>query len=327
MSARALQRLFVLTIAAAILAAWAIPVFSAADKPQPPERAKDLTVGRMAELTKKLNLTEEQQAKIKPILENELQQTKSLREDKATPPQQRREKMQTIRTSTNDEINKVLTPEQQKKFAEMNPPSRLEHRSRADNRINELGEKLDLTADQKAKLQPILDTEAKEIQAARDDKALSPEQRMTKIAEIRKTTQESINGILTPEQQKKFAEMKTEMREERHEQMRERMKDRMGELSEKLNLTDEQKAKIKPIVDKEAADIKAVGEDKALTMEQKQAKITEIHTAGHEEINKILTPEQQKKFAEMKSQAEEKRNLWQHKPAAKPEAKPAETNK
>ena len=82
-------------------------------------------------------------------------------------------------------------------------------------------------------------------------------------------------------------------------QMRERIKERMENLSKELNLTKEQQEKIRPIIEKEMKDIRTVRQDTSLTPEQKMEKVKAIHQATQAELNKILTPEQQKKYAEM----------------------------
>jgi Spy/CpxP family protein refolding chaperone len=48
-------------------------------------------------------------------------------------------------------------------------------------------------------------------------------------------------------------------------------------LSEKLNLTDDQKAKIKPILQDQMQQMKAVRQDSSLSEEQRQAKMKSIH--------------------------------------------------
>ena len=73
-------------------------------------------------------------------------------------------------------------------------------------------------------------------------------------------------------------------------------------LSKELNLTDEQKEKVKPILDEQAKQMHAAQEDTSLTQEQKRDKMKQIHQTTHSQINEILTPEQQKKFAELKEQ-------------------------
>lgn len=70
-------------------------------------------------------------------------------------------------------------------------------------------------------------------------------------------------------------------------------------LSEKLNLTDDQKAKLKPILQDQMRQMKAVHEDSSLSEEQKQAKAKSIHESFHDQINAVLTPEQQAKFKQM----------------------------
>ena len=73
-------------------------------------------------------------------------------------------------------------------------------------------------------------------------------------------------------------------------------------LSKELNLTDGQKAKVKPILEEQMTQMKAVREDTTLSQDQKREKMKQIHETTHSQINEILTPEQQKKFAELKEQ-------------------------
>ena len=75
-------------------------------------------------------------------------------------------------------------------------------------------------------------------------------------------------------------------------------------LSEKLNLTDDQKSKLKPILQDQEQQLKAVSEDTSLTQEQKTAKKKALHESFHEQIDAVLTPEQQAKLKEMKHEHE-----------------------
>ena len=77
-------------------------------------------------------------------------------------------------------------------------------------------------------------------------------------------------------------------------------------LSEKLNLTEDQKAKLRPILQDQAEQFKAVHDDSSLSQEQKSAKMKALHESFHEQINGVLTPEQQVKFKQMKQEAMEK---------------------
>ncbi|MFT3869072.1 MAG: hypothetical protein QM715_11490 [Nibricoccus sp.] len=76
--------------------------------------------------------------------------------------------------------------------------------------------------------------------------------------------------------------------------------DRFKMLVEKLGLTEDQQAKIKPILAEEMQAIKTVRDDASLEREAKWTKIREIIQAHNEKIKPILTPEQLKKLEEMK---------------------------
>ncbi len=89
------------------------------------------------------------------------------------------------------------------------------------------------------------------------------------------------------------------------------MRDRLQAAVESLNLTDEQKPKVKDIF----ADVKtkrqAIFTDSSLSEDQKKAKMKELHEGTMSKLNEVLTPDQQ---AELKSKME----------AAKAAKKPAD---
>jgi Spy/CpxP family protein refolding chaperone len=81
---------------------------------------------------------------------------------------------------------------------------------------------------------------------------------------------------------------------------------------ESLNLTDEQKAKVKDIFADAKTKGQAVSSDTTLSDEQKKAKKKELHSSIMSKLNEVLTPEQQ---TELKSKMEAAK-------AAKPPEKP-----
>ena len=81
---------------------------------------------------------------------------------------------------------------------------------------------------------------------------------------------------------------------------------------ESLNLTDEQKAKVKDIFADAKTRGQAVSSDTTLSDEQKKAKMKELHSNIIAKLNEVLTPEQQ---TELKSKMEAAK-------AAKPPEKP-----
>jgi periplasmic protein CpxP/Spy len=74
---------------------------------------------RTAELTKKLKLTSDQQAKVKDALESEHSQMESLHQDSSLSREDRHSKMMEIHKSTDTQIRGMLEADQQKKWDEM----------------------------------------------------------------------------------------------------------------------------------------------------------------------------------------------------------------
>jgi Spy/CpxP family protein refolding chaperone len=82
-----------------------------------------------------------------------------------------------------------------------------------------------------------------------------------------------------------------------------------------LNLTDDQKAQIKQLHEGTRAKVEAVNSDSSLSAEQKQAKIHDIRRDMHEQVKKVLTPDQRKQFEE--NMREHRESKQQQPPASK----------
>jgi len=74
---------------------------------------------RLQMMTQQLNLTSDQQAQIKPILESEQQQSQAVRQDSSLSEQDRMAKMKQIRETTASQIKPILTADQQAKWEQM----------------------------------------------------------------------------------------------------------------------------------------------------------------------------------------------------------------
>src|SRR5260370_22456279 len=83
--------------------------------------------------------------------------------------------------------------------------------SQARSQMQRMMDQLDLSADQKAKVDPILDDEAKQLRALRGD--TSPDAVKQK-AEIRKATDAKIKPLLTGEQWAKLEQLREERRKQ-----------------------------------------------------------------------------------------------------------------
>ena len=70
-------------------------------------------------LTKKLNLTADQQNQILPILQDRQQQMEKVRNDTSLSAQDRREKFRAIREDSDNKVRAVLTDDQKKTYDQM----------------------------------------------------------------------------------------------------------------------------------------------------------------------------------------------------------------
>ncbi len=74
---------------------------------------------RLENLTKQLNLTDEQKEKIRPLLRHEMERMREIRSNPGLTQSEARQRMETVRKNTREHIAEVLTPEQKKQWQEM----------------------------------------------------------------------------------------------------------------------------------------------------------------------------------------------------------------
>ena len=113
---------FLLVAGVAIMILLGIRMLAAAPLPQyggQRMRGPMTPADQLARMTKQLNLTDEQQAKIKPILEEQHKKMMDLRQDNSMPREDRFAKFREIRQESLKKINPILNPEQQKKWEKM----------------------------------------------------------------------------------------------------------------------------------------------------------------------------------------------------------------
>src|SRR5262245_12260375 len=84
--------------------------------------------------------------------------------------------------------------------------------------------------------------------------------------------------------------------------------DRLEHLSQALSLTDDQKAKIRPMLEDESSKMQALWQDTSTPREDKRAKMQQIHEDTTEKMNTVLNEDQQKKLAEMQAQMKQHMN-------------------
>ncbi len=83
----------------------------------------------------------------------------------------------------------------------------------------------------------------------------------------------------------------------RHSHMRsDRVEQKLKRLSKNLNLTDDQREKIRPILQDEEKHLTSLDSDTVLTEQQKHRKMREIRMSSRSQIEGILTAEQKEKL-------------------------------
>jgi protein CpxP len=100
------------------------------DTGEKPQHLHMMNPQRMLQrLSEQVNLTNDQKAKILPLLQAQADQLKALHDDTSLSDDEKHEKMRTIMQSTRKQIGDLLTPEQKEKLKEMraahdkdNPP-------------------------------------------------------------------------------------------------------------------------------------------------------------------------------------------------------------
>ncbi len=93
-----------------------------------------------------------------------------------------------------------------------------------DEVVEKLGVKLNLSGDQKAQIKPIIADRQQKMQALRSDSSLRRGQKGRQMKAIFEESDKKIKAILTPDQQKQYAELEQQMKE----QAKERRQNRRG---------------------------------------------------------------------------------------------------
>lgn len=149
-----------------------------------------------------LNLTDDQKTKIDALYTKATEEVKAAA---AADPQERRQKMGELMMGLRKDVAEVLTDEQKAKFAAMGPAA--VGRPNPVARLEDAISKLDLTAEQKPKVQVVVEDAKKKFEELRGqlpggDRAAVRE----KFTAFMDETRDKLKEILTPEQQEKLRE-------------------------------------------------------------------------------------------------------------------------
>jgi Spy/CpxP family protein refolding chaperone len=91
---------------------------------------------------------------------------------------------------------------------------------------------------------------------------------------------------------------------------------RLQRLTQRLGLSEEQQAQIKPLLEEEATQVQTLRDDSTLSRDERNAKLQELHESTYNRINGFLTPEQQQKHKELRDQAQQRQKMRRGQPPA-----------
>jgi len=136
-----------------------------------------------------LKLTPDQRKQIQSIRESTRDQAAIVMHDSTLTQDQKKEKLQTLRAGTRDQIKGILTPDQVQAFE----LRKANHKARMEA-------KLGLTEDQKTKLKATMQSARTQRQAVLGNTSLSYADKAAQLKQIRESTKTQLSQILTPEQ-------------------------------------------------------------------------------------------------------------------------------
>jgi Spy/CpxP family protein refolding chaperone len=173
-----------------------------------------------------------------------------------------------------------------------------------NKRLSKMTEALQLTPDQQSKMKDILSDEWTKQQAIRSNTSLSQQDARTQMQELRKSEHDKMQSVLTPEQLEKAKQLRKEHGGKGGRGMAGK---RMGFMARELNLTDAQKAQLKPMFQQQREQMQALKADTSLTQDQKREKAQQIRAEGRKQFLSVLTPEQQQKLKDMRARRGERK--------------------
>lgn len=155
---------------------------------------------------------------------------------------------------------------------------------------------LNLTAEQKAKFKSIHEAQRKEMDELRKSGNITAEQRKA-IHEKYKTQYEA---ILTPAQKEQLNKQREEWKEKGVGKRGGKLGGQAAFFKKELNLTTDQETKLKSIFQEFHTKAKDIRSNTSLTKEQKHSQMQSLAQQYMTQGKAVLTPEQAKKFDELK---------------------------
>jgi periplasmic protein CpxP/Spy len=171
------------------------------------------------------------------------------------------------------------------------PPANASRQQGLRQRMQDVAKELNLTDEQKQKLQAIVRGEAAKLQALRQDSSLSPTDRRQKVRALRDDITAQVKQVLTPEQFEKWQARQGQPGARGRAPLA-----RVQEAIKELNLTDQQQEQLKPIYQEQTEKLRDLYLDTSLSIPEKLEKLKGMRAEISPKLKKVMDAEQYAKW-------------------------------
>lgn len=155
-----------------------------------------------------LNLTADQQSKLKEIKKEQKAQAKAIKADSSISAEDRKKKLKDLHGSFSQKEKAILTPEQIAKQDSLRATHK--HFGKDGKKKGKDGlSKLNLSDQQKQSLKSLHQTQKAKIETVKSNTALSDQDKKQQIASIRQEGRTEFQKLLTPEQKEKIQKFRS----------------------------------------------------------------------------------------------------------------------
>lgn len=165
-------------------------------------------VENFEKVSKELNLTEDQQSKMKSINQETKKKMEDLDKQQALTVKQYNDKKTAIRKEAMSKREAILTKEQKDKLSSIKSERESKMKEFSTKRLENMKKNLSLTDDQEKKINALQDKMSAELSVIRKDDKLNDQEKKSKINKIREDFRSSTGNILTEEQKNKLEELR-----------------------------------------------------------------------------------------------------------------------
>jgi Spy/CpxP family protein refolding chaperone len=169
-----------------------------------------------------------------------------------------------------------------------------------------IAQQLGLSDAQKSQIQNYLKDSRSQLEVLRNDTTLTPDQRRTQAQQIRQTTKDKVQSVLTPDQQTQLAQLRTQAQQKAQARREQFVDQRLARMTSRLGLNANQSAAIKSLTDTARTQAQAIRENTALSQDQKIQQLQDLRKSTRDQVVAQLTPEQKTQLDQMIQNAQQR---------------------